>query len=671
MGWFRTAVFAPAALAMFLLPGSRGEAQKPARTGRPAVVIVHVRPDARLTAEGLLMRPTGEVRRLETPPLTPGVKHKYDLKATWQDDGRERSRAARVEFEAGQVVVVDLRPLPQPAAAPVAGELYRPVLIEPPAAPAPPAADWSLVQKLALDDSEFMLVANLAQIAGHPWVKDRFGAKIERVLQEQMGGWRALMDAFAIDPLRDIHTCVATGTALSPSAKHAALVFHGRFHRKQILQALRQVELAGACRRHAPPSGLEEGYYEFQTDRSDKAPVFLAVLGDHALAISPNAGDLEELLRKDAGQTATSFRNPAFPQALPAAGAQDGVWMAALGQAVVNNSGDTLEGKGVESFHLGLRLDDRLAARLTATMKDGYAPAPFAAQLQFDLLRGKGALMKASQERSELAPVVGLVEDLIQGIDVAVDGQTFTLETTADLDLLPADWADGENAVPLEHRELYRRLLRSVVWVVDAQTGVTGAGVVLLPRNRLVLTCHHVVQAGGDVAALFPIYKNGQVVAEREPYLSVFKTGKAVHGRVIAADRRRDLALIRLDTMPDDVQPLPPAQENAFATQVVHSLGNPNVGALWVYTRGAVRQVVRRKAADPGAGIALDARVILTDSPINPGDSGGPLVNGQGELLGITHGYLRAPDNRVQRTSLFIDLSEIEAFLREQGYKLP
>jgi S1-C subfamily serine protease len=254
---------------------------------------------------------------------------------------------------------------------------------------------------------------------------------------------------------------------------------------------------------------------------------------------------------------------------------------------------------------------------------------------------------------------------------VAVDGNTFTLKTAADLDFLPPGWSDGEKAVPLEHRELYRRLLRSVVWVVDAQTGDTGAGVVVLPHNRLVLTCHHVVQPGGDVAALFPIYEDGQVVAEREPYLSVFQTGRAVHGRVIAADRRRDLALIRLDAMPDEVQPLPRAQESAFAAQVVHSIGNPNVGALWVYTRGAVRQVVHRKAADAGARIALDARVILTDSPINPGDSGGPLVNSQGELLGITHGYFRAPDNRVQRTSLFIDLSEIEAFLREQGYTLP
>jgi S1-C subfamily serine protease len=433
---------------------------------------------------------------------------------------------------------------------------------------------------------------------------------------------------------------------------------------------LRQVELAERCRRRSAADDLADCFYEFKNEQAGRPPVFLTILGSHALAISMNEDYMEEVLLKEAGRLTTSFRNAAFQHAMTRVHDDNSLWMAALGKALTDNTGRTLQQEGVESIAAGFRLADRLEANLTAKLKDGSDPAVFAARIRLDMLQAKGYLLRSSETRRELAPLAELVGELIEHLEAVAAGATVTFKTAADLDRLPANWADGETPIPVENRELYRRLLRSTVWVADPVADKCGAGFVILPQSRLVLTCRHVADAGRDVVVFFPMFENERVIAERERYLSLLKAGQGIRGRVVAADRLRDLALIRLETMPKGVEGAPPAHENAFPAQIVHSVGNPDVGAFWVYSQGAVRQVVSRKMKDPSSGAPVEARVILTDSPLNPGDSGGPLVNSQGELLGIAQSVLRDRENRIQRTSLFVELTEIEAFLKENGFSL-
>jgi S1-C subfamily serine protease len=232
--------------------------------------------------------------------------------------------------------------------------------------------------------------------------------------------------------------------------------------------------------------------------------------------------------------------------------------------------------------------------------------------------------------------------------------------------------AEGDNT-----EKIYQRLLKSTVWVVvpksrDATTHrlllTTGSGSLIDRSRRLVLTNYHVVRSvvGKDekVIVAFPVFQNGHAVAERGHYVNLISRG-GIHGQVMAWDEKCDLAVIQLERVPEDARPLPLARESPSPGQDVHSVGNPGQsGALWVYTAGKVRQVYHH-TWHSGSGqdrLDLDAKIVETQSPINRGDSGGPLVNNKAELVAVTQGHLLD----AQQISLFIDVTEVRAFLRRK-----
>jgi tetratricopeptide (TPR) repeat protein len=128
---------------------------------------------------------------------------------------------------------------------------------------------------------------------------------------------------------------------------------------------------------------------------------------------------------------------------------------------------------------------------------------------------------------------------------------------------------------------------------------------------------------------------------------------------VVASDPTRDLVLIKLDSLPNDVTALKTARNAAEPSDRVHSVGNPGASdAFWVYTSGTVRQVYRNKFQYQD-GQKVEAQVIETQSPLNPGDSGGPVVNDRGEVVGVN----AAGKANAQLVSLCIDVTEVNALL--------
>jgi hypothetical protein len=179
----------------------------------------------------------------------------------------------------------------------------------------------------------------------------------------------------------------------------------------------------------------------------------------------------------------------------------------------------------------------------------------------------------------------------------------------------------------------------------------------------LVLTNYHVVGDVKRATVFFPDFgPDKKVIPERKHYLDR-ASRLGIPGDVIELDKEGDLALIRIDRVPENVPELPLAPASPDPGQAVHSIGNPGKsGALWLYTPGKVRQVYKKdwKAKlDDKTILSFTARVIETDSPTNPGDSGGPLVNDKGELVGVTQGG--ASD--AQSLSIFVDLSEVKRLL--------
>jgi hypothetical protein len=218
--------------------------------------------------------------------------------------------------------------------------------------------------------------------------------------------------------------------------------------------------------------------------------------------------------------------------------------------------------------------------------------------------------------------------------------------------------------------KVYKQAVPSVVWVHSARARglATGSGSLVDRERRLVLTNYHVVEDTANATVFFPVFRDGQPIAEKSYYKD--RLARLAHrGKVVALHKQADLALIQLESLPDEVEALPLAAASPSPGDAVHSIGNTGrSGALWGYVKGTVRQVYRKKwraQLDPKRVITFEAKVIETDSPTNPGDSGGPLLNDKGELVGVTQGG--ATD--AQLVSFFVDLSEVKELLARDEVK--
>jgi S1-C subfamily serine protease len=206
---------------------------------------------------------------------------------------------------------------------------------------------------------------------------------------------------------------------------------------------------------------------------------------------------------------------------------------------------------------------------------------------------------------------------------------------------------------------VYHSMLRStgLVEVPDPEGSVTYGTCWVVDRRRgLALTSRHVIGDAAEAVVYFPAYRDGAAITELAHY---HRQVAAVRGRVVHGDVGRDLALLRLDALPEHVQAIPLAAQSAGPGDTVHSVGNSGVraGALWRYTAGKARSVYRAKLQLENGQV--EARVVETQSPINPGDSGGPLVNDRGELVGVVTGT----EEQTRLVSFNVDVQEVKAFL--------
>jgi len=94
--------------AFLLLPAAARAQAPPVNSARLKVLLPHRY--AVLELEGKVTRMSGTERTFVTPPLEPGAKYSYTLKATWLGpDGKPVVREKKVPVTAGQEATVDLR----------------------------------------------------------------------------------------------------------------------------------------------------------------------------------------------------------------------------------------------------------------------------------------------------------------------------------------------------------------------------------------------------------------------------------------------------------------------------------------------------------------------------------------------------------------------------------
>ena len=178
------------------------------------------------------------------------------------------------------------------------------------------------------------------------------------------------------------------------------------------------------------------------------------------------------------------------------------------------------------------------------------------------------------------------------------------------------------DAAPLDNVEynsgqaytnLYNEVIDSVVSVrVGAATGAAQGSGFVYDFNGHIVTNQHVVRSADEVEVRF---SNGE-----------WRTAD-----VVGTDVYTDLAVLRVDDVPDPAEPLPLAEDGYSQGTPVAALGNP-LGLEGSITQGIVSGVNRSMRTEDNFVIP---DTVQTDAGIDRGNSGGPLVTLDGEVVGV------------------------------------
>ncbi|GAA4037933.1 trypsin-like peptidase domain-containing protein [Allokutzneria multivorans] len=164
--------------------------------------------------------------------------------------------------------------------------------------------------------------------------------------------------------------------------------------------------------------------------------------------------------------------------------------------------------------------------------------------------------------------------------------------------------------------DVAKRVLPSVVSieVVLGDKGGTGSGVVI-DGQGYVLTNNHVV----DMAVNAPAAK----------VEAIFSDGSRVPARIVGADPKTDLAVIKVEVRNPTVAQVGRSADLQVGDAVI-AVGAPH-GLAGTVTTGIVS--AKNRAIRLDTDLVINA--IQTDAAINPGNSGGALIDARGALIGI------------------------------------
>ena len=128
------------------------------------------------------------------------------------------------------------------------------------------------------------------------------------------------------------------------------------------------------------------------------------------------------------------------------------------------------------------------------------------------------------------------------------------------------------------------------------------------------------------------IVTNAHVVHGSDQIEITFSDATVRAAELVGEDLNSDLAVVKIDSLPEGVIPLSLGDMNALAVgQTVIAIGNP-FGLEGTLTKGVISALGRTIPALTPFSIP---QAIQTDAAINPGNSGGPLLNLQAEVIGL------------------------------------
>lgn len=137
-----------------------------------------------------------------------------------------------------------------------------------------------------------------------------------------------------------------------------------------------------------------------------------------------------------------------------------------------------------------------------------------------------------------------------------------------------------------------------------------------------------VLDVAGNIAT------NSHVIDGASQVMVTLEGGEQIAAKVVGRDRRTDIAVVRLERVPDGLVAARLGNSDELEVgEWVLAIGSP-LGLDQTVTAGIVSGKGRSARQAPVLGERVRS-YISTDAKINPGNSGGPLVNLEAEVVGI------------------------------------
>lgn len=193
--------------------------------------------------------------------------------------------------------------------------------------------------------------------------------------------------------------------------------------------------------------------------------------------------------------------------------------------------------------------------------------------------------------------------------------------------------------------KIYKKYARSTVLIQNK--GSLGSGA-LVSRSGYIVTNWHVVRGADRVNVAFKPTDDRKNATKED----------LRPARVVKVDQIVDLALVQVDSIPEDIAVIPLGSiDDISVGSDVHAIGHPQ-GQQWSYTQGIVSQI-----RSDYKWLQFSATVIQTQTPINPGNSGGPLLDDNGKLVGINSFTQTGTDG----LNFAVGVDEVKRFLAASG----
>jgi S1-C subfamily serine protease len=193
---------------------------------------------------------------------------------------------------------------------------------------------------------------------------------------------------------------------------------------------------------------------------------------------------------------------------------------------------------------------------------------------------------------------------------------------------------------------------------IEIPASVTNSIASTVRIDGIAESCSAAMVGTGFIIANERVITNAHVVAGvEEPVITLSNSQTQLGGRVIAMDRKKDIAIIFVPGLTGEkltfIGPVTP-------NEVGFVVGYPNGGSLRT-------SAVSVSAEFESLGMDIDGNgdtrrdVIVFGGEVKPGNSGGPLLNDQGQVLGVVF----AADEQNKNTGYALAPSEVAMFLSQ------